>query len=603
MLGVSAGNLFYRNIGDFHSPADYLEYMYGGTQGIMYRATIEKNGTDKRDSFSQEFFRTSGLIKQAYDGVRECYVSMNTFFREKGMKWDTGRDVKHIKRLTSFYVDIDCYKLGLSKDEVLFRLQDEFFGVKMPVPTFVIDSGRGIYCIWKLRGKDNNGEDSRALSRWQRIEQYLTDCLEELGADQACTDAARILRVPFTLNSKSNTKVKIVEFNDLTYTLRDFTSEYDVYGSGKKKSGKTVYPYNHATERQRKYARDIAMRLGLSEADLPDFTSFKETDEWIKVHRAMHYSPVSQKNAVFMPSADKEAICHVLKQACGDIRTLMSMRKGEDTRRELALFMYRLFLREMGHTSESALADTLSLNASLDCPFTDAYVRERTASVDKRIDAGMTYAYRKDTIIKLLEISDEELKQLPYFSRAVKAQNGKASRKESNKRAYESRLAASGKVAKAVAIEERRTAIRVLLDEGKTPAQIQEALHISRATYHRDIAAMTVKAAIEAVSEVVTEQVEEVKEIVKDAAESVSDAVQGMAETAQSVVTSAVQKTVATIKRGLSHFFSSSFNRHTKCVRTGSPTVLHTLFRRVFRRGSMRDSGDSDDASDSDADG
>ena len=492
----------------------------------------------------------------------------------------------------------------MTKQEFLFRLEDEFIGAKVPVPTFVIDSGRGIYLIWKLRKDD----DAKALPRWERVEQYLTDALMELGADQACTDAARILRVPFSWNDKSKSKVKILDFNDLTYSIYDIEKEYGITGKKKirkvDKSKGVVYPYNHATERQRKYVRDLAKKLGLPMEAYPDFTDYHETDNWIKLHKdSIPSKGYCYKQGNVFSLNEFKAIKGVLGNYCADIRKLFSLRKGADCKREIALFLYRYFLREMKMDRESALRETLSFNASLSCPFDESYVATVTASADRRIELGIPYAYKKSTIIKILDITKDELAQLPFLS--ADSVRSKELRSERNRRAYQSRLAADGKVAKKDAILSRRAAIIAMQDEGKSPAEIQESLHISRATYHRDIAALAVSAVLEAARAAIAEQAEKVADAVESTAEGVSDAVESITETASSgAVCHAFGKVVELIKSGLSQKFSRSiYSEYGEAV-PHSQSFLDRICSWLYsqhgahgrRSDCSSDDGQSDDA-------
>ena len=553
MLGTSAEKIEYQTLNDFRSAADYLNYMFGGIEGISYRASINP-------SYFQSYFRTSGLVKARYEGTYNTYVSMNTFYRDKGLDLQTGRDVKHLKRLTSLYVDIDCYKIGLSKEQVLLALQDEYIQHKIPVPTFIIDSGRGIYLIWKLKDEDRN-----AMPKWAAVQGYLTETLKELGADYACTDGARILRVPFSINSKSRSMVQIKEFNDVSYTLYEIGREFDIpfkATSRKAAKKKSKYPYNHATEKQRKYVKDIAMRLGLTESDFPDFTNFHETDNWIKLHKDID-SPSKghcYKKGNTYSLAEFKSIRSVFKGYCDDIRKLFSIRKGENCKREIALFLYRYFLREMKHDSEYALKETLAFNADLSCPFDESYVRTVTESADKRIAKGIPYAYKKSTIIKILEITKDELKELPYLSTEVKDRAER--KKESNRRYYKKRLEEKGKGEKKDSIKCRRESIAAMKKEGKTAKEIQEALCISRATYQRDIAAMSAEAVVAAVTDVVKKVKDNTTEAVKSTVEAVSDVLNSkrekVIETVRAVI-SAIENRGELWHDFVYHFFSPPF--------------------------------------------
>lgn len=595
MIGTSAQNLFYQSIEDVKSPAGYLDYMFGGMQGVAYRATINPK-------YHHTFYRAANISKAPFYDVPQCYVSMNTYWRSSGMHPTVGRDEAHVKRLNAFYVDIDCYSVGLSKEYVLGCLEHRFIGESIPVPTFIIDSGRGLYLIWKLQN-----EDCRALSRWRAVQEYLVHTLAELGADANCVDASRVLRVPGSINPKSNSRVSVLEFNDLVYTIYEIAREYDIKAPvkvkkqrEKKKREGVVYPYNHATEKQRNYVRDLAKRLKLTEEDYPDFTSFQATDAWIKEHKAPERPKkdfcYKTEHGYSLP--EFRSMRSILAGYCEDIWKLFSMRKGEDCRREIGLFMHRYFLREMKIDSEQALRKTLELNASLDCPLDEAEVIKATASADRRIEKGIPYAYKRSTIIQKLKITEEELKELPHF--AARVQPSKEYRKAANRRAYESRLAAEGKVAKKDAVLQRRAEILALQEQGKTAEEIQESLQISKATYYRDIAALGTESVLEAARTILQEKAAQIIETVEKAAEVISDAIKSVQE---SDIVAAIRaaRLSKKPKQGQSQIFSIPFRERRAIALLpvslpGIDNLIDSQFT-IFRAGDRGSGDDPDGAS------
>lgn len=50
--------------------------------------------------------------------------------------------------------------------------------------------------------------------------------LKEFGADRQALDATRILRVPGSINSKTNTEVKIIDEYNCLYDLREIQNKY-----------------------------------------------------------------------------------------------------------------------------------------------------------------------------------------------------------------------------------------------------------------------------------------------------------------------------------------------------------------------------------------
>ena len=92
---------------------------------------------------------------------------------------------------------------------------------------------------------------------------------------------------------------------------------------------------------------------------MPDFTNYHETDNWIKLHKdlcpATEDKDYCYKNGNIYSIGEFVSFRQVLKSYCEEIRKVLCSRTGADCKRELALFLYRYFLREMKYTSEEAL--------------------------------------------------------------------------------------------------------------------------------------------------------------------------------------------------------------------------------------------------------
>jgi hypothetical protein len=68
----------------------------------------------------------------------------------------------------------------------------------IPPPSFAMDSGRGLYLIWL-----HDRLPPAALKRWDHVQGRIQKCLDPFGADPAAKDAARVLRLPGSTNSKA----------------------------------------------------------------------------------------------------------------------------------------------------------------------------------------------------------------------------------------------------------------------------------------------------------------------------------------------------------------------------------------------------------------
>ena len=520
MLGISAG-LEHHTIEDFKSPTDYIKYLFSGIKGWICRGQIAPY-------YRQSMYRFNGLMESVFeqDNQDNVYISMNTFYINQ-------RSVDCLKRLNALYVDIDCYKMGLDKATVLDELQNDYFDSAIPCPTFVVDSGRGLYLIWKLRNEDRN-----ALPRWTKVQEYFTGMLKEFGADPACKDSARILRIPFSRNTKSETTVEIIEFHDVTYTISDIQNEYDIGVTRhyEHKDGENKHPYNTATEPMRRYAADLAFKLGV---ELPDLEDFAATQAWIAEMRLKTLQPKQEVNTVETNSSKNKKLTRILEGYCADIKTLFAMRQGADCKREIALFLYRLFTYDITGDKHLALEQTLAINASLSCPFPESYVIRTTRSAERKIDKGDTYHYKRETIIDILEITDEEMKSLTYLVSDVRRMERK---RENSKKAYLDRLAAEGKETKAEAKAKRRAAILVMQKEGMSAKEIMAALEISKATYYREAAEIAAETAIETAREVIAEIARNTAEVAENVLETVLESAEQTTNGAKEILNGAVSK-------------------------------------------------------------
>ena len=528
MLG-KWGNGKYKSKYDFTASKDYLDYMYGDTNGFIARMVLSADEkTNLHSKSEQKLFRADKLISEnEYDGLPEVYTSMNSFMTGKSRK------VKNLNRLNALFVDIDCYKLNLTQEQAIYQMENDYFGKVIPIPTFIIKSGQGLYLLWKIY----KGDDKKAIPKWNKIQRYIHSKLKELGADGQALDAARILRVPFTGNSKNKKLVEIAEFNDVQYTLYEIIKEYDIRGgiNFNQRWGEATQAQKEcaadiareqdvalpdftnydatfkfigefaqgrfksdrrATANQIKYATKIAEHKGL---ELPDFNDYKATWDFIAANRNKPFNGGNAEQVQSEQFHDIEQIqlpCHInppktnsgsyLDKWREDIENLIKSRKGEDCQRELCLFLHRLFLCEATHDYETALQKTLELNAELDTPFSESYVRSHTYSAEAIIKSGETYKYKKNRIIELLKITDEEMKQLNYLT----YMSARERKQRKNRKAYEDRLHEADKKTEKENIRIRRENMAEMINGGKPKEEICEKLNISLSTYYTDRAVL-----------------------------------------------------------------------------------------------------------------
>ena len=396
----------------------YINIIHGDSKGWITKAKI----CDKE--YKQWHYKYKDLIELKFD-EDNVYITLNTFYK-------TYRRIECIKELNALFIDLDIYKTGFTKEQILINLNENYFKQSMPIPNFIIDSGRGLYLIWLIKKVP-----SMALPLWKAVEEYFYKTLKEFGADRQALDATRILRVPGSFNSKTHTEVKIIDNYDYLYELREIQSEYMPELSEKA-------PVRRGRPKKVKYI-------------------FRE--------RSLYYARIM------------------------DIIKLCELREYDlKGHRELILFLYRYYLCYFTEDVEKALYDTLELNSMFKQPLAEKEVTRATKSAETVFKKeNKDYKYKNETLIYLLEISDEEQREMitiiddEEYKRRKRLRNKKLYNSEKAKEKYKDKLIKNGEITKEEKISLRREKIKDLLAKGLKQKEIYALLNISKRTCISDI--------------------------------------------------------------------------------------------------------------------
>lgn len=396
----------------------YINIIHGDSKGWITKAKI----CDKE--YKQWHYKYKDLIELKFD-EDNVYITLNTFYK-------TYRRIECIKELNALFIDLDIYKTGFTKEQILINLNENYFKQSMPIPNFIIDSGRGLYLIWLIKKVP-----SIALPLWKAVEEYFYKTLKEFGADRQALDATRILRVPGSFNSKTHTEVKIIDNYDYLYELREIQSEYMPELSEKA-------PVRRGRPKKVKYI-------------------FRE--------RSLYYARIM------------------------DIIKLCELREYDlKGHRELILFLYRYYLCYFTEDVEKALYDTLELNSMFKQPLAEKEVTRATKSAETVFKKeNKDYKYKNETLINLLEISDEEQREMitiiddEEYKRRKRLRNKKLYNSEKAKEKYKDKLIKNGEITKEEKISLRREKIKDLLAKGLKQKEIYALLNISKRTCISDI--------------------------------------------------------------------------------------------------------------------
>ena len=397
---------------EYSEQINYLDILHSDSKGWITKAEINSG-------YKQWHYRYNELLEQDFN-QENVYISINTFY-------STFRRLEYIKELKAQFIDLDIYKTGFTKEQIIMHLEADYFNKSIPRPNLIIDSGRGLYLIWLL-----NSVPSKALPLWKAIEEYLYSVLKPFGADRQALDPTRILRVPGSINSKSKTTVKVIEQYDYIYDLREIQNEYlpELEERKAKKKGrpsKTVFIHR---ERSLYYARiqDIIKLCELREYDL----------------------------------------------------------KGH---RELILFLYRYYLCYFLEDTQKALEDVLELNREFIYPLSETEVIRATRSAEKvYLSKDKDYKYKNETLIELLLITELEE---TYMTTIISNKESKRRRSIRDEKRYKEKLKLEGKMSKKEELEQLRAKIKSLREQGFKNKEIMQMLGItSTTTFERHITYM-----------------------------------------------------------------------------------------------------------------
>lgn len=391
----------------------------------MQKNFIEAN-YDKNDILAKMIMGENGVHTYCYPAPKlsemqpsiNHYMSLNTLMYKDGK---IKRDQEHIRRLKFLYMDLDTYHTGYSNHQILMNLEENYFNRIIPVPSYVVASGRGMYLLWRI------DEHVNALPRWKKVQEYLYCKLKEFGADRAVvTDSARVFRIPGSVNHKSGQVVEIVRDYSRSYTLYEIQQEF-----------------------------------------LP------------RENAQIHDSKVNKR---FIPyETGKKFLISRIR----DLKyLLLNYRDHEGAFRENILFLYRYYYLCVYGDSQAGLKAALKLNQQLKNPLLDKEVVDATKSAQKYFDDGCSFRMTNATMIDFLDLSDQEIAQMPSLA-AKERQKEKKSKY--NRRTYIKRLKNEGKDTKTVQIHARRKQVYKLLTHGYLPAEIAQCLGISRATCYADL--------------------------------------------------------------------------------------------------------------------
>lgn len=283
----------------------------------------------------------------------DAYFSINSFYNTK-------RKNENVRHINAFVLDFDFYKISKYESMDAKAFYHQVLKKKLCYqPTGVIDSGKGLYIVYAFK------HCSYHMDRlYHAVWKHFYNEFEKYGMDPAAMLTTQVIRIPGTINSKTNKIVNVLEFNDTDYEIQDFAMQL---------------PWSQ--EQVKEHRKDRILKLKLSKK---------------KMHK--DYS----KRKIYF------------KQYYEDFKKLIRIRNKKNISegyREQLLYICRERACWMGYTIDESIKLAFELNQMFRVPLKKREVEQNCKPSDNRLACSI------DTIIEKLGISFDEQLQLKVLKR------------------------------------------------------------------------------------------------------------------------------------------------------------------------------------------
>lgn len=409
----------------------YLRLVHDIDDGFITLAVKEEQKEWQQYHYKKEIIEDN--IFKALGLDLDTYMSVNSFYVPK-------RSSECVRCINSLYVDIDDHTNNkVNMDSVLYFLEEDFFNREIPEPNLVIKTGRGLALYWILENLPKQG-----LPLWTLIQEQLykkvkgiEDYIKDIAVDSATLDVSRVLRIPGSKNTKSNTLAKIYSYSNEKYRLDEIVQGY-----------------------------------------FPELEVIKENKKKNKTKLTN-----SQKKIVYFYSVYNLHYSRLM-----DIVKLQQLREGKcKGQRELICFLYRYYNCLYVKDYELAAQNTLEFNNNFKEPLSYAEVLKATKRAEEAYEEWLKnepvvkngriykrggYNYTNKKLIELLQITPWEQKQLQtIISKEEKYKRNNIKRTPRNEKGLTMREQSKA---------EKVQAVKHLYNQGYKQCEIAEQLGVAK---------------------------------------------------------------------------------------------------------------------------
>ena len=353
--------------------SEYIQMIHRNTDGYI---TLFRK---LKDGVKQYHYKLADINDDMLNEwiTYDSYVSLNSFFVPK-------RGIQTLRTLHNLYVDIDCYTVNMTPEQVIYALESDYYGVSIPKPNIVTYSGRGVQLVWHIEAMSG-----LAIERWDALQKALHGVLKPFGADIQALDAARVFRLAGSVNSKNGAIVYADRLHDYEYSYAEIVDEY--FADLKQPKRAVAKPYRRSNKRKVLFA----------------FNSYT-----------------------------------LAQSRLNDLKTLVELRNGEVSgHRERILFLVRLNALRITNSDHAAVAKMREINGLFSVPLNESELLKATASaIEYHKQGGLNM--RNSVYIEWLGITPAEQEAMStLINRAEKQARDRRRKQKAAKQAGKQSMA------------------------------------------------------------------------------------------------------------------------------------------------------------------
>lgn len=458
-----------------YEPQDHAAALHGDRALPRTKISIGfKYQTGKRwDEHAIKIEELQTYCEGLKDGV-DVYIAQNPVWGWRG--------IHNLAGLNACFADLDLYNKpefqNYSPEALASQVRFHLDDLNIPEPTTIIYSGRGLQCVWLF----DKVITRKALPRWNAAQKYLCKALQHFCADPRAIDGARVLRLYGTRHSFNGEVVRPLTGGDFknTYDFEFFINEVFPMSHDEWKA----HVVNLQTEREKK----LAGKLKASEVEAffarSNLRYSSAADLWTARYYDIKKLMEIRSMPLFSEHRDRMDFGGFASAAMFLMGSGMTyMAPPAAMRREMSLAGKAMFGWNERDTKSTLSKVYKTGIAAAKGERVEKVVYTVEGNECVRLNFDPRYRFKNSTIIEMLKIKKEEMRQLSTI----------IDRDEKLRRKREKARLERGSYEKKAGKQFMIQAAKDMAAEGKSQAEIAEFFGKNQSTVSRWIKSQSIE--------------------------------------------------------------------------------------------------------------